>query len=92
MNPLATVIGRLKTQPPAPAIHDGTKVARMYRYWRIRVMYSTTLGYATFYLVRNNMSMATKSITDEFHFSQHPSGARVSQRRNHSIRVLKANS
>jgi phosphoglycerate transporter family protein len=69
MNPLATVIGRLKTQPPAPAIHDGTKVARMYRYWRIRVMYSTTLGYATFYLVRNNMSMATKSITDEFHFS-----------------------
>jgi sugar phosphate permease len=69
MNFLATVIGRLKTQPAAPTIRDGAEIARKYRYWRIRVMYSTTLGYATFYLVRNNMSMATKSITDEFHFS-----------------------
>jgi phosphoglycerate transporter family protein len=69
MNPLATVISRLKTQPPAPTIHDEAEIARKYRYWRVRVMYSTTLGYATFYLVRNNMSMATKSITDEFHYS-----------------------
>ena len=32
-------------------------------------MYATTGGYAIFYLVRSNMSMATKSITDEFHFT-----------------------
>jgi phosphoglycerate transporter family protein len=69
MNPLATVFARLRTQPPAPTIHDGAEIARKYRYWRVRVMYSTTLGYATFYLVRNNMAMATKSITDEFHYS-----------------------
>lgn len=69
MNPLASVVARLKTQPPAPTIHDAGQIARTYRYWRVRVMYSTTAGYAVFYLVRNNMSMATKSITDEFHFT-----------------------
>jgi len=69
VNPLAPVIARLRTQPPAPTIRDASEIARKYRYWRVRVMYSTTAGYAMFYLVRNNMSMATKSITDEFHFS-----------------------
>jgi phosphoglycerate transporter family protein len=69
VNPLASVVARLKTQPPAPAIRDEGEIARKYRYWRVRVMYSTTAGYAVFYLVRNNMSMATKAITDEFHYT-----------------------
>ena len=69
MNPLASIAARLRTQPPAPTIHDAGEIAGKYRYWRVRVMYSTTAGYAVFYLVRNNMSMATKSITDEFHYS-----------------------
>jgi phosphoglycerate transporter family protein len=41
-------------------------------------MYSTTFGYAMFYLVRNNMSMATKSITDEFHYTNTQWGAVLS--------------
>jgi phosphoglycerate transporter family protein len=69
VNPLASVVARLRTQPPAPTIHDAGVIARKYSYWRLRVMYSTTAGYAVFYLVRNNLSMATKSITDEFHFT-----------------------
>jgi phosphoglycerate transporter family protein len=78
VNPLATVIARLRTQPPAPTIHDASEIARKYRYWRVRVMYSTTFGYAMFYLVRNNMSMATKSITDEFHYTNTQWGAVLS--------------
>jgi phosphoglycerate transporter family protein len=78
VNPLAPVIARLRTQPPAPAIHDTSVVARMYRYWRVRVMYSTTIGYAMFYLVRNNMSMAAPSITREFHFSNTQWGSMLS--------------
>jgi sugar phosphate permease len=69
VNPLAPLISRLRTQPPAPPIHDAAEIAGKYRYWRVRVMYATTSGYAIFYLVRNNMPMATKSITDEFHFT-----------------------
>jgi sugar phosphate permease len=66
---LALAVSRLRTQPPGPAILDAGVIARTYRYWRVRVMYATTGGYAIFYLVRSNMSMATKSITDEFHFT-----------------------
>jgi sugar phosphate permease len=69
VNPIGSVVAQLRTQPPAPTIHDKGRIAREYRYWRVRVMYSTTAGYAVFYLVRNNMSMATKAITDEFHYS-----------------------
>lgn len=69
MNPLSAIAAKIRTQPPAPAIHDPKEIAAKYRYWRVRVMYSTTAGYAIFYLVRNNMPMATKSITDEFHLT-----------------------
>ena len=69
MTTLKSVAARLKTQPPSPTIHDPGEIERKYRYWRVRVMYSTTAGYAVFYLVRNNMPMAAKSITDEFHFT-----------------------
>jgi sugar phosphate permease len=69
MNLLAPVLARLRTQPPSPTIHDAGEIARKFRYWRVRIMYATTAGYAVFYLVRNNMPMATKSIMDEFHFT-----------------------
>ena len=75
---LSSVAARLRTQPPSPTIHDAGQIARKYRYWRGRVMYSTTAGYAIFYLVRNNMPIATKSITDEFGFSNTQWGAVLS--------------
>lgn len=39
------------------------------RYWRVRVMYAMMSGYALFYFVRKNLSLAAKPILDEFHFS-----------------------
>lgn len=64
-----SVVSRLRTQPPAAPLKDTAEIARKYRYWRVRVMYSTTAGYAVFYLVRNNLPMAAKAITDHFGFS-----------------------
>ncbi len=55
---LRSVVARLKTQPAAPKIAGAGEIARQYRYWRVRVMYATTGGYATFYLIRSNMAMA----------------------------------
>src|SRR5207248_9603616 len=65
--PTATV--RPPNPPAVAAITDPAEIDRMYRKWRLRVMYSMTTGYALFYFVRKNMSMATKAITDEFHFT-----------------------
>lgn len=39
-------------------ITDENEIKREYRYWRIRMMYSTFIGYAVFYFVRQNMSIA----------------------------------
>jgi phosphoglycerate transporter family protein len=57
------------TPPPVAPVRDPAEVDRLYRYWRVRVMYAMTTGYALYYFVRKNISMAAKPITDEFHFS-----------------------
>src|SRR4051812_11039238 len=69
MTPLARLSASLRAQPPLPAITDSAEIDRLYRQWRLRVMYAMTTGYALFYFVRKNLSMAAKAITDEFHFS-----------------------
>lgn len=40
-----------------------------FRYWRVRIMYSSIIGYAAFYLVRQNFAMATPGLSEEFHFT-----------------------
>lgn len=41
-----------------------------YRYWRLRVMYAMIIGYAGYYLVRQNFSMAMPSMCQEFGYSK----------------------
>lgn len=41
-----------------------------YSYWRTRMLYATILGYAAFYLVRQNLAMAMPSIGEEFNFTK----------------------
>ena len=55
--------------PAALPARTDAEIDHLYRYWRVRVMYAMMIGYATFYFVRNNMAMATKPITDEFHYT-----------------------
>lgn len=46
-----------------------------YRYWRIRIMYSMMMGYAGFYLIRQNFTMAIPSIQSELGYSKTQIGA-----------------
>jgi len=52
----------LRIFAPAAAIpiesHDADNVARKYRYWQKRVLLTSIVGYATFYFVRKNLSIA----------------------------------
>src|SRR5881409_3321093 len=52
----------LRIFAPAAAIpiesHDADTVAGKYRYWQKRVLLSSIIGYATFYFVRKNLSIA----------------------------------
>ncbi len=65
----ARLAAELRAQPARPVVLPPAEVDRLYRHWRLRVMYAMTTGYALFYFLRKNLSMAAKAITDEFHFS-----------------------
>lgn len=41
-----------------------------YRYWRIRILYSSIISYAAFYLVRQNFSMAMPKLSEEFGYTK----------------------
>lgn len=55
---LARAIRLLSPAPPAPPIEDVGLINDQYRYWRRRILYSSLVGYALFYLVRKNLSVA----------------------------------
>jgi phosphoglycerate transporter family protein len=64
-----SLLRALKSQPPAPPIENPAEVDRLYSYWRIRLMYSMMTGYAVFYFVRKNFSMANNAFSQEFGFT-----------------------
>lgn len=51
-----------KSAPLAPRIEDSDDVRRIYRQWRIRMMYATFIGYAITYFCRKNISIALPAI------------------------------
>ncbi len=56
----------LKISPDAEPIADSEEMRKTYRYWRIRVLYATTIGYIFFYLVRKSLAVAMPVIEQEF--------------------------
>jgi sugar phosphate permease len=48
--------------------HDD--VNEQYKYWRTRILYSLIVGYATFYLVRQNFQIATPKMLDELGYTR----------------------
>ncbi|MDR3144141.1 MAG: MFS transporter [Puniceicoccales bacterium] len=44
-------------------------VDKQYKYWRFRIIYSLIIGYATFYLVRQNFQVATPKMLHEFGYT-----------------------
>ena len=51
--------------PNAPRIASPEEVEKTYRYWRWRVLSTTMVGYALFYFVRKNLSLAIPAIEDD---------------------------
>lgn len=45
-------------------------LATTYSYWRLRILYSIVIGYAAFYLIRQNLSIASLSMMQEFGFDK----------------------
>jgi len=72
---LKSIVGRLKSRAATTPLTDQAEIGRLYSKWRVRILYATTGGYAVFYFVRNNLSIATPAITKEFAISNTAWGA-----------------
>ena len=60
----------LRAPPAAPPIEDEALMRETYRRWRVRMMVSMLIGYASFYLVRKNFSMAMPAFLEELNMSR----------------------
>ncbi len=50
----------------------------MYEYWRFRILVSSMIGYAGFYLIRQNLTMAIPFMESELHYSKMEIGVIIS--------------
>ncbi|MCS7337342.1 MAG: MFS transporter [Verrucomicrobiae bacterium] len=56
---LARLVSVYKPAPAVPLVtNDPAQLSALHRAWQIRVLVAAILGYATFYLLRKNLSMA----------------------------------
>ena len=51
---------------------------KVFAYWRLRTMYSIMIGYAAFYLVRQNFSIAIPAICSDLHITKSSIGMVIS--------------
>ncbi len=51
---------------------------KVFKYWRFRTMYSIMVGYAAFYLVRQNFSIAIPAICSDLHITKSDIGIVIS--------------
>jgi OPA family glycerol-3-phosphate transporter-like MFS transporter/OPA family sugar phosphate sensor protein UhpC-like MFS transporter len=69
---MRSVAAVLKAQPDAPpaVFLSPTEVDHRYRYWRRRILFSSLIGYAIFYFVRTNISVALPQMGRDLGYSK----------------------
>jgi sugar phosphate permease len=67
-------LAALKTQPDTAVALDhpggAADVDQRYRYWRVRILATTIVGYALYYFVRANISVPLKVMGDDLGYSK----------------------
>lgn len=71
---LAPIRRYFAAAPHAPRLPDD-EVRRRYPRFRLRILEATFFGYATFYLVRNNLSVVAKDIEGALHYTRSDIGS-----------------
>jgi OPA family sugar phosphate sensor protein UhpC-like MFS transporter len=62
---LRTVLAFFHPPRAAPALSDPDEVRRLYRHYRVRILYSLLIGYALFYFCRKNYSIIMPAMARE---------------------------
>lgn len=59
-----------KPAPYLPEIEDKEKVSSLYRYWRIRILYSIFVGYSLFYFTRKSFTFAMPGLIADLGYTK----------------------
>lgn len=60
----------LEPAPPIPEIDDQEKISKDYHEWRIRILYSTIIGYALYYFTRKSLTFAMPGLIADLGFDK----------------------
>jgi OPA family glycerol-3-phosphate transporter-like MFS transporter/OPA family sugar phosphate sensor protein UhpC-like MFS transporter len=73
---MSRLIAAVRTQPDniGTLNYAPVEVDRQYRYWRVRILATTIVGYALYYFVRSNISLPLKSMGSELHYTKEQLG------------------
>jgi phosphoglycerate transporter family protein len=64
------ILATLRIPPDAPPLEISKQaIGALYRYWRVRTLYAMVIGYAVFYFVRKNFSIANPRIREDLGIS-----------------------
>jgi sugar phosphate permease len=76
---MSRLMAAVRTQPDSIGTlnYAPVEVDRQYRYWRVRILATTMIGYAIYYLVRTNISVPLKSMGEELGYSREKLGVIV---------------
>jgi OPA family sugar phosphate sensor protein UhpC-like MFS transporter len=66
----ASILHYFKPDPFLPEVKDQKEVDRLYKHWRIRILYSTFIGYALYYFSRKSMVFAMPGIIEDLHLTK----------------------
>lgn len=68
---MSQLFAALSTQPDRAIVtNDAAEVDRSYRYWRVRILVTTIIGYALFYFVRANDSVPVTAMIKDLGYSK----------------------
>ncbi len=67
---VSSILDIFKPAPFITPIQDKEIVEKKYHYWRIRILYSTFIGYAFYYFTRKTLSIAMPGIIQDLHFDK----------------------
>lgn len=70
---LARFVRFLEPPPPAASVAQ-EQMRPSFRYWRLRLMSSTFIGYAVYYVVRKNIPVAMKAMGDDLGIAKSSQG------------------
>lgn len=67
---MSSIFDFLRPAPFIKPIQDEKVVESKYHYWRIRILYSTLIGYAFYYFTRKSFSIAMPGMIQDLHFEK----------------------